>query len=82
MRSIFLIVCACCISGFGANFLEITKKHCYECHNPKKEKGDVDLTLFKSNKDFYRYYDLLKDYYAQVKSGEMPPEEYSKNDCG
>ena len=58
--------------------LELTKKHCIECHNPKKEKGDVDLTFFKSSKDFYRYYDLLKNFYMQVKAGDMPPPEDSK----
>ncbi|MCM8532540.1 MAG: DUF1592 domain-containing protein [Lentisphaeraceae bacterium] len=73
----FLLFCLFCVSGYGDDFLKLTKKHCIECHNPKKEKGDVDLTLFKSPKDFYRYYDLLKDFYSQVESGEMPPEEDS-----
>ena len=78
MRRIFLIMCVLTLNSTFANtFIEITKKHCYDCHNPKKEKGDVDLTLFKSSKDFYLYYDLLKDFYSQVKSGEMPPEEDS-----
>ena len=77
MRRIVLLLCVLCTGGYGNNFIEITKKHCYECHNPKKEKGDVDLTLFKSTKDFYLYYDLLKDFYSQVKSGDMPPEEDS-----
>ena len=78
MRRIVILVCIICFSGYANNFLVLTKKHCIECHNPKKEKGDVDLTLFKTSQDFYRYYDLLKDYYAQVKSGDMPPEEDSK----
>ncbi|MCH2209131.1 MAG: DUF1592 domain-containing protein [Lentisphaerales bacterium] len=77
MRVFLIVFLVFSSNGYTANFLELTKKHCYECHNPNKEKGDVDLTLFKSSKDFYRYYDLLKDYYAQVKSGDMPPEEDS-----
>jgi len=77
MRRIALLLCVLCLNGYGNGFIEITKKHCYECHNPKNEKGDVDLTLFKSTKDFYLYYDLLKDFYSQVKSGDMPPEEDS-----
>ena len=77
MRNIFILLCIFCVNGYANNFIEITKKHCIECHNPKKEKGDVDLTLFKSTKDFYLYYDLLKDFYSQVESGEMPPEEDS-----
>lgn len=75
---ILLLFFLFCVSSYGNDFLSLTKKHCIECHNPKKEKGDVDLTLFKSQKDFYRYYDLLKDFYTQVESGEMPPEEDSK----
>ena len=78
MRSIFVILFFSCVSGFGNNFTELINRHCYECHNPKNEKGDVDLTLFQSPKDFYLYYDLLKDVYSQLKSGDMPPEEDSK----
>ena len=82
MRNIFILLCIFCVNGYANNFIEITKKHCYECHNPKKEKGDVDLTLFKSTQSFYHYYDLLKDFYSQVKSGDMPPEEDSTMTAG
>ena len=78
MRRIFVCLCLLVVGADAANFFEITKKHCFECHNPKKNKGDVDLTVFNSTESFFVHYDTLKDFYEQVKSGDMPPEEESK----
>ncbi|MCM8531207.1 MAG: DUF1592 domain-containing protein [Lentisphaeraceae bacterium] len=78
MKLVYVLVCLFSLNSVASDYLTITKKHCYDCHNPKKKKGDTDLTVFNSTKSFYVYYDLLKDFYHQVESGEMPPEEDSK----
>ncbi|MCM8531610.1 MAG: DUF1587 domain-containing protein, partial [Lentisphaeraceae bacterium] len=58
-------------------FQSLLKKHCIECHNPKKRKGDVDLTVFKDSKSFFIHYETLVDFYEQVESKSMPPEDDS-----
>ena len=75
----YVFFCAWCIfaSVHGISFQEVMKKNCIECHNDKKSKGDVDLTVFKTTESFYVHYDTLKDFYEVVASGEMPPEDDS-----
>ena len=78
-----IVVCFCffCFSA-DANYLEIVKKHCYECHSGEKLEAALDLSIFESQKAFYIHFDTLVDFYEQVKSGDMPPEDESKMSDG
>ena len=77
MKYVFVCVWWIIFSLEGSSFHEVMKKNCIECHNEKKRKGDVDLTVFKDTESFYVHYDTLKDFYEVVASGEMPPEDES-----
>ena len=78
MKFVFVCVWIFVSTLQASSFQEIMKKNCIECHNDKKSKGDVDLTVFNSTESFYVHYDTLKDFFEQVESGEMPPEKDSK----
>lgn len=78
MKFVFICAWSLLCSLQSASFHEVLKKNCTECHNENKRKGDVDLTVFKNTESFYVHYDTLKDFYEQVESGEMPPEEDSQ----
>ncbi|MCH2208435.1 MAG: DUF1592 domain-containing protein [Lentisphaerales bacterium] len=56
-------------------FHSLLKKYCVDCHNPKRRKGDVDLTVFKDSKSFLVHYETLVDFFEQVETGSMPPED-------
>ncbi|MCM8532618.1 MAG: DUF1592 domain-containing protein [Lentisphaeraceae bacterium] len=66
----------------STHFQKLMNKHCIECHNPKKKKGDLDATMFKTPSSIYVSFERIKDIYASVESGDMPPEdeEFSESD--
>lgn len=53
----------------------LMNKHCVECHNAKKTKGDLDLDVFNDQISIYRGYEVLKHAYNSVVHGDMPPDE-------
>ena len=70
-----LLICLICLSAESANYLEIVKKHCYECHGKTDPDAALDLSIFESQKSFYVHFDTLTEFYDAVKSGDMPPED-------
>ena len=57
------------------HFNTLMTKHCTECHNAKKNKGDLDLNIFSSDISLYRSYEVIKQSYENVVHGDMPPDE-------
>jgi len=79
-----LMVCSFLLSiglGFTGNvcgaepFEAFLEKHCFRCHGPEKEEGDVRIDRlsrdFKSGVDTHHWAETLD----KVNSGEMPPKD-------
>ena len=59
---------------------DLMKKHCTECHNERKNKGDLNLDIFNSDIAIYRSYEMIKHSYENVLHGDMPPDEDDLSD--
>jgi mono/diheme cytochrome c family protein len=53
----------------------LLKQYCYDCHNPKKLKGDLDLAPIADNPRLDEHRDVWEKIAELVESGEMPPEK-------
>ncbi|MCM8539526.1 MAG: DUF1592 domain-containing protein [Lentisphaeraceae bacterium] len=62
------------------HFQKLMNKHCIDCHNVKKRKGDLDASMFTTPASIYISFERIKDMYESVKSGEMPPEDEEISD--
>ena len=78
MWKTILLFCLFCLNAKAAAYLDIIKKHCYECHGPEDPDAALNLTIFEDKNSFYVQFDTLKDFYDAVKFGDMPPEDESK----
>ena len=52
------------------------EKNCIECHGGKQTKGDLDLKLFKDDKNIIKDQKDWRNILQQVNSGEMPPKKH------
>ena len=57
------------------NLQALMNKHCNDCHNSQKRKGDFVLDIFTKPSSIYRDYEIIKHAYNSVKHGDMPPED-------
>lgn len=48
---------------------------CYECHNPDKSKGDVDLKSLAADPKFATEFALWTDVKDTIENGDMPPRK-------
>ncbi|HRH94950.1 MAG TPA: DUF1587 domain-containing protein, partial [Prosthecobacter sp.] len=48
---------------------------CYECHNPEKMKGDVDLKKFAANPDVPVNFEIWNTVKDTIDNGDMPPRK-------
>jgi mono/diheme cytochrome c family protein len=53
----------------------LLKQYCYDCHNPKKLKGDLDLESIAGNPRLDEHRDVWEKIAELVENGEMPPEK-------
>jgi hypothetical protein len=58
---------------FAHGVVPFLEKHCYDCHNAEKAKGDLNLEQYKDASGFYRDQRLWRQVVSQVVAGEMPP---------
>ncbi len=58
---------------FAHGVVPFLEKHCYDCHNADKAKGDLNLEQYKDASGFYRDQRLWRQVVSQVVAGEMPP---------
>lgn len=67
--------CAGLAEDFQTQVRPLLAKHCYACHDEKKQEGDLDLERFTSldliRKDVRPWQHVVE----QVEVGEMPPKE-------
>ncbi len=70
----------CCFSAeekpvdFAKDIRPILEKHCYECHNEKKHKGDLNLTTFDTLEKVHAAQETWQTILERVQAFEMPPE--------
>lgn len=69
------VVSGAVVPEFKEGFRPIIERHCLECHDEKKQKGGVDLSVVTSSEEALGRYHLLRKVAEQVRSGEMPPED-------
>lgn len=50
-------------------------KYCVECHNPKKARGELDLTKYGNEKSVTAHFRRWQNIIAFIRDGEMPPED-------
>ena len=60
---------------FKGTAVAFMQKHCYECHNEKTKKADLDLTRFKDAASILKEHKHWKGVLHQVNTGEMPPKK-------
>ncbi|MFA6544870.1 MAG: DUF1592 domain-containing protein [Limisphaerales bacterium] len=63
---------------FKRTVVPFMKKHCYECHDDKTTKGDLNLTKFKDDVNILREHKHWKSVLSQVNTGEMPPKKKAR----
>jgi len=51
----------------------VLKAKCYECHNPKKTKGDVDLQQFAADPQLTKHFEVWLKVKDTIENGDMPP---------
>jgi len=51
----------------------LLQKYCYDCHNPEKEEGHLDLTKYKTLDTFATDHEMLDHVQWVVAEHEMPP---------
>ena len=68
----FFVVCSLSARELPLKFIE---DNCQKCHNPKKKKGGVDFTQFKTAEDFWKNSKTWKTSIELVQTGEMPPKK-------
>ena len=52
----------------------LLEQHCFECHNEKKKKGDLNLAEFVTGQQFVDDTDLSKELAERLQAYEMPPK--------
>ena len=50
-------------------------EYCFDCHNSKTQKGDLDLEIYGDNAKLYENREIWEKVVELVESGEMPPEK-------
>jgi mono/diheme cytochrome c family protein len=53
----------------------LLKQYCYDCHNPKKLKGDLDLEPIADNPRLDEHREVWEKIAELVENGEMPPDK-------
>jgi Protein of unknown function (DUF1592)/Protein of unknown function (DUF1588)/Protein of unknown function (DUF1587)/Protein of unknown function (DUF1595)/Protein of unknown function (DUF1585)/Planctomycete cytochrome C len=62
-------------TSFKQTVVPFLKEHCLQCHNPKKVKGGIDLEVFGDLQAVMGDFATWQSVLAQVRSGDMPPED-------
>src|SRR4051794_5320868 len=60
---------------FGAHIQPVLKQFCFDCHNPDKQKGDVDLVTLVKNAKLEENRETWEKVASSLESGDMPPEK-------
>ena len=61
--------------AFSSTVHPFIKEYCIECHRPDKKKGQLDLTIFQSEKDMRNSIVSWEHVLLTLEDGDMPPEK-------
>ena len=64
----------------SSHLQSLMNKHCNDCHNSKKRKGDFVLDIFTKESSIFKDYEVIKHAYESVKLGDMPPDDEDISD--
>ncbi len=59
---------------FAASIKPKLEKHCYSCHGPEKQKGDLNLADFATWESVTKKPKVWREVLQRVQADEMPPE--------
>src|SRR6476646_8610252 len=59
---------------FANEIRPVLEKHCYECHNSEKHKGDLNLAAFETYDDVVAVPEVWATALERVQAFEMPPK--------
>ena len=59
---------------FAQKVAPVVQKYCVPCHGPDKKKGDLDLSIYKTNNDVLQKPEPWKLAVEKVNAFEMPPK--------
>ena len=66
-------------SGAADSYQQVVQpfaaKYCVECHNPKKARGELDLTKYGTEKSVTSHFRRWQNIIEFIRDGEMPPED-------
>ena len=68
---------AATFDGLVKPFLSTT---CYDCHNNRRQKGDVNLQAFETAEAVAAHPDTFELMVQKLRSGEMPPDDEERPD--
>ena len=66
------------LDGFREQVLPFFQDHCFDCHGPTKQKGDLALHKLTGNLIDQDNGDIWHEILNKLNSGKMPPEEESQ----
>ena len=53
----------------------VLEKFCFDCHNEKKHKGDLNMVEFSGHAQLADHRKVWESIAEQIESGEMPPDK-------
>ena len=62
-------------TGFDDEIIPLLDKYCYRCHGEEEQKGDVQLSSFRSQKSILKEHKLWQDVLYVLKEEEMPEDD-------
>ena len=65
---------------FESRIVPILEEHCFDCHNARKKKGDLDLTALPGRRLDPESAELWHVALNQINNGDMPPAKKPRLD--
>jgi hypothetical protein len=80
--SIFSLSCRA-VRGdeFPADTRAFLKQHCFDCHDARSKKGELNLAALGDDPSDPAVFDKWVKIHDRVRSGEMPPRDYEELDA-
>ncbi len=67
-------------AGFDSTVKPFLSNTCYDCHNNRRQKGDINLQQFETADAVAAHLDTFELMLHKLRSGEMPPEDEERPD--
>src|SRR4029434_2005442 len=61
--------------AFETTIQPFLENHCYDCHDARRHKADLNLEKFQTANDVVANSDTWDDVLLKLRTGEMPPED-------